>query len=78
MQNIGAILLAIILPSACGGSGGGGSNDGSGGDGIQPPAATEATVLTEHDLGMICMNREYSVFQFPTFQRDQRSSRQTR
>ena len=69
MQKIGTILSAIILLTACGGggggssdSGGGGSSDGGGADGIQPPAITEATVLAANDLGMHCMDREFSVF----------------
>jgi len=62
MKTGGAILLVLFFLTACGGGGGGGNSDGSGGDGTQPPAVTEATVLAANDLGMHCMDLEFSVF----------------
>ncbi len=62
MQRIGTILLVVFFLTACGNGGGGGSSDGSGDDGTQSPANTEATVLAANDLGMHCMDREFSVF----------------
>ena len=52
---------------ACGGGGGSNSGDSGGGDnggGTNPPPVTNATstVLAFNDLGMHCMDREFSVF----------------
>ena len=61
---VNCILCLSLL--ACGG--GGGSNSGNigdtGGDGTNPPPVTNATstVLAFNDLGMHCMDREFSVF----------------
>ncbi len=61
---VNCILCLSLL--SCGG--GGGSNSGNigdtGGDGTNPPPVTEAasTVLAFNDLGMHCMDREFSVF----------------
>jgi hypothetical protein len=68
------ICVVCLALTACGGGGGSNSNniDDSGGDnggddgggGTNPPPATTAasTVLAFNDLGMHCMDREFSVF----------------
>ena len=58
------VLLSCLLLLACGGGGGGGSNDNDAGGGTNPPpvATGAATVLAFNDLGMHCMDREFSVF----------------
>ena len=59
MHIRGAIILMLFILAACGGSGGDGS------DNTQPPvpeAGPPATVLAANDLGMHCMDREFSVF----------------
>jgi hypothetical protein len=68
------ICVVCLALTACGGGGGSSSNniDDSGGDnggddgggGTNPPPATTAasTVLAFNDLGMHCMDREFSVF----------------
>ena len=43
------------------GGGGGGGNDGADGN-PPPPAVSIATVIAANDLGMHCMDREFSVF----------------
>jgi hypothetical protein len=49
----------LLVMTACGGSGGGGGNSGNN----PPPAGTgDATVLAANDLGMHCMDKEFSVF----------------
>ena len=68
-----AVCILCLALMACGGGGSGnsfiGNNDGdsSGGDsgsGANPPPVTNAasTVLAFNDLGMHCMDREFSVF----------------
>ena len=56
-----SLCLALI---ACGGSGGSNGFIGDEGGGTNPPPATTAasTVLAFNDLGMHCMDREFSVF----------------
>ncbi len=56
MHIQGAILLMLFILAACGGGGGDGTNN------TQPPALETATVLAANDLGMHCMDREFSVF----------------
>ena len=56
MHSKGAILFLLVILIGCGGSGG----DGSGV--TQPPVVETATVLAANDLGMHCMDREFSVF----------------
>ena len=62
------VLLSCLLLLACGGGGGSNSNidgdDGDNGGGTNPPPVTAdvATVLAFNDLGMHCMDREFSVF----------------
>lgn len=58
MVRIGIVLLVLILVAACGGGGG----DGDDGGVVPPPAVENATVLAANDLGMHCMDREFSVF----------------
>ena len=67
-ERLSVILLCLFL-LACGGGGGGGSSrvdgdeDGNGGGTNPPPVTTgAATVLAFNDLGMHCMDREFSVF----------------
>ena len=55
------VILLLVLPLACGGGGGGGS-DNTGGTNPPPVTASTATVLAFNDLGMHCMDREFSVF----------------
>jgi hypothetical protein len=50
--------LAVIL--ACSGSSGSNNNDG--GNGPTPPVTTDTIVLAANDLGMHCMDLEFSVF----------------
>ncbi|MGA9478112.1 MAG: hypothetical protein WBV21_10045 [Desulfobacterales bacterium] len=68
-----AMFILCLALMACGGGGGSNSNiggidgDTSGGDngsGTNPPPVTNAasTVLAFNDLGMHCMDREFSVF----------------
>ena len=62
MPIIRTILLTVFFLTACS-SGGGSDNDSGGGEGTQPPATTdEVTVLAANDLGMHCMDRDFSVF----------------
>ncbi len=56
MHIKGAILFLLIIFIGCGGGGG----DSSGV--TQPPVAETAKVLAANDLGMHCMDREFSVF----------------
>ena len=56
MHINGAIVLLLIILIGCGGGGGDSSSV------TQPPAADTATVLAANDLGMHCMDREFSVF----------------
>lgn len=63
-------ILCVVLMACGGGGGSGGSGDivgdGGGGDGggTPPPPVSDAasTVLAHNDLGMHCMDREFSVF----------------
>jgi cytochrome c5 len=57
--RIASLVLIALLAAACGGGGGGSSGSS------QPPPtpnSTSATVLAANDLGMHCMDREFSVF----------------
>jgi hypothetical protein len=68
------ICVVCLALTACGGGGGsnssnigdngGDSGGGDNGGGTTPPLATNAasTVLAFNDLGMHCMDREFSVF----------------
>jgi hypothetical protein len=49
------LLVTLFFLGACGGGSGGGSE-------TPPPADDTATVLAANDLGMHCMDREFSVF----------------
>lgn len=54
---------AALLLVACGGSGGGTGNSSSSGVGVSGSPATSSTVvLAANDLGMHCMDREFSIF----------------
>ena len=55
------IIISGIFFAACGGGGGGGGNDEADGN-PPPPAVAIATVIAANDLGMHCMDREFSVF----------------
>jgi len=72
-MNIAKYVLGLLLMGvvACGGGGGGNSissSDGGGGDGTPtnpPPVSSTsdtAIVLAANDLGMHCMDREFSIF----------------
>ena len=52
------ILVACILAFGCGGGGGGGGSTSA----LPPQSIDLATVLAFNDLGMHCMDREFSVF----------------
>ena len=54
------IIISGIFFAACGGGGGGGSDEADGN--LPPPAVAVATVIATNDLGMHCMDREFSVF----------------
>jgi hypothetical protein len=72
------VMVCLVAILACGGGGGGsnnssgndsGSNDGGGGGnnnggggGTTPPATNDMVVLASNDLGMHCIDREFSVF----------------
>ena len=56
MHINGAIVLLIIILIGCGGG------DGDSSSVTQPPVVETATVLAANDLGMHCMDREFSVF----------------
>ena len=60
MRNFLGILIICVfsIVSGCGGDGGSASNDGN----TEPPVITVAIVLAANDLGMHCMDREFSVF----------------
>ncbi len=66
MRNLTCLCIAVaFLGYACGGGGGGGSSSdgsGSGGGGTPPPATASTVVLAANDLGMHCMDREFSIF----------------
>ena len=68
MRNRMILLLTLLsFLSACGGGGGGSSSDGSGADdggggGTPPPPTASTVVLAANDLGMHCMDREFSIF----------------
>ena len=56
MHIQGAILIMLFILAACSGGGSDGTNN------TQPPATETTTVLAANDLGMHCMDREFSVF----------------
>ena len=56
MHIKGAIVLLLIILIGCGGG------DGDSSSVTQPPVVETATVLAANDLGMHCMDREFSVF----------------
>ena len=61
MKNIVCLFIAsAFFVYACGGNGGGGSGDG--GNGTTPPTASSVVVLAANDLGMHCMDLEFSIF----------------
>ncbi len=69
MRNLTCLCIAVaFLGYACGGGGSGsssngGAGDGGGGGGTGPPTPTAtALVLAANDLGMHCMDREFSIF----------------
>ncbi len=63
MKKLACLFMAsAFLASACGG-GGGGSSDGGGSGPTPPPTPAALTVvLAANDLGMHCMDREFSIF----------------
>jgi len=56
-----SIFISITFLMACNGGGGSGGDDEEDGN-PSPPAISEATVIAANDLGMHCMDREFSVF----------------
>jgi hypothetical protein len=63
MKKIACLIIAsVFLASACGGGGGGSSSDGDGTGTIPPPTTASTVVLAANDLGMHCMDREFSIF----------------
>jgi len=56
MKLTAIIITTIVFLIACDGGGGGGGTD------TVLPETTEATVIAVNDLGMHCMDREFSVF----------------
>ncbi|MEJ2039923.1 MAG: hypothetical protein P8X55_13475, partial [Desulfosarcinaceae bacterium] len=60
MRKCGLVVSLLFLAAVLG-CGGGSSGGGSGG-GITPQPGGSATVLAANDLGMHCMDREFSVF----------------
>lgn len=59
---LSCLALALTL-SACGGGGGGGESEGDGAStGTPAPATASTVVLAANDLGMHCIDKEYSVF----------------
>jgi hypothetical protein len=58
------LMVSAFFIYACGG-GGGGSSEGTGtgtGTGTTPPPTASTVVLAANDLGMHCMDREFSIF----------------
>jgi hypothetical protein len=65
LKNLTCFFIAsTIFVYACGGGGGGSSSDGSdsGGGGTPPPTTASTVVLAANDLGMHCMDLEFSIF----------------
>ena len=60
MKLFWSIIASLIFLIACGGGGGGGNDKTN--DTSPPSATSEATVIAANDLGMHCMDREFSVF----------------
>jgi len=61
MRNLTSlVIVSVFFVCACGGSGGG-SSDGTG-TGTTPPPTASTVVLAANDLGMHCMDREFSIF----------------
>ena len=56
------IIISGIFLAACDGGGGGGGGDDDADGNPPPPAVAIATVIATNDLGMHCMDREFSVF----------------
>ena len=63
MRMFLSLIISGIFFVACGGGGGGsgGGNDEADGN-PPPPEVAIATVIAANDLGMHCMDREFSVF----------------
>jgi len=55
-------MALALLFYACGGGGGSSGGDPAGNPGAGGPQAATYVVLASNDLGMHCMDREFSVF----------------
>ena len=63
MKNLTCLFIASVFSVCACGGGGGGSSDGTGtGTGTTPPPTASTVVLAANDLGMHCMDREFSIF----------------
>jgi hypothetical protein len=56
------VLLLVMVIAGCGGGGGGGGSSSGGGGGGGGTSSGQYVVLAANDLGMHCMDREFSVF----------------
>jgi hypothetical protein len=59
------VMVLLSLLWGCGGGGGGSSEgdaSGAGGGGTPPPPTASTVVLAANDLGMHCIDREFSIF----------------
>ena len=59
MRELICLFIASSFICACGGGGGGSSE--SIGNGTTPPPTASIVVLAANDLGMHCMDREFSI-----------------
>ena len=59
-RNYWTVCVALALAGCGGGGGSGGAGTGSGGGDLQAPSPFR--ILAANDLGMHCMDREFSVF----------------
>jgi len=56
------LLVLVSVLSACGGGGSSSDGSGAGGGGTPPPQTASLVVMAANDLGMHCMDREFSIF----------------
>jgi hypothetical protein len=63
MKTLTCLFMAsTFFVYACGGNGGGGGDSAGTGTGTTPPPTASTVVLAANDLGMHCMDREFSIF----------------
>ena len=63
MKTLTCLFMAsTFFVYACGGNGGGSGDSAGTGTGTTPPPTASTVVLAANDLGMHCMDREFSIF----------------